>query len=118
MVGQNAAGISSGSDASFITSACATPARTVAGVSPVPVPASNSNTLITITGSNFQNGDTLTFTDTNGTPYQSVPTKLSFVSSSQITYQFNNNSDAGTWHVTVNSADNTLHSNSFPFTVR
>src|SRR5207302_342723 len=70
-----------------------------------------------IFGANFQNGDTLTFVDTIGKAYQSVPSKLTFVSSSQIDYQFNDSNDIGTWTVTVNSADGTLHSLPFSFAV-
>ncbi len=90
---------------------------TVNSVAPNPVIASNSDQPIGIFGSNFQNGDTLTFIDTLGQPHQSVPSKLTFVSSSQIDYEFNDNSDIGTWTVTVNSADNSEHSLPFSFLV-
>jgi len=39
------------------------------------------------------------------------------VSSSQLSYQFNDGNDVGTWTVMVNSPDNTLHSSAVAFTV-
>jgi hypothetical protein len=92
-------------------------ARTVTSVAPNPVLASNSDQPIGIFGSNFQNGDTLTFTDPSGGIYQSDPNKLTFVSSTQIDYEFNDADDIGTWTVTVNSADGTQHSNTYSFAV-
>ena len=62
-----------------------------------------------IVGSNFQSGATLTFTDPEGASIASNAAKLTFVSSSEIDYQFNDGSDAGTWSVRVNSSDGSLH---------
>ena len=70
-----------------------------------------------IFGSNFQSGDTLTFVPPGGSPIGSTASKLTFVSSSQLTYQFNNGNTVGTWTVSVNSADGTLHSGAASFTV-
>jgi hypothetical protein len=89
----------------------------ISSVAPNPVPASSSDQPIGIFGSNFQNGDTLTFVDTIGQVHQSVPTKLTFISSTQIDYEFNNANDMGTWTVTANSPDGSLHSPPFSFAV-
>ena len=87
----------------------------VSSVSPAPVPASNSPQTIKIFGGNFVSGDTLTFTDKEGDTFANrVGT---FVSSTEIDYQFNDASDAGNWTVQVNTADGTLHSGSLSFTV-
>jgi uncharacterized protein YxjI len=71
----------------------------ISSISPSPVPASNSDELITISGSNFQSGVTLTFHDTNGTAYPSVSSKLTFVSATEVTYELNDAIDSGTWTV-------------------
>jgi len=89
---------------------------TVTGISPPSMPASNSNQTLTINGSNFQSGATLTFVPPEGGTIASTASKLTFVSSSQLSYQFNNLSDAGAWSVTVNNPDG-QHSNAWNFTV-
>jgi hypothetical protein len=89
----------------------------ISNVSPPSYPASNSNQPMAINGSNFLSGDTLTFVPPEGGTIPSTASKLTFVSSSQLSYQFNDLSDVGNWTVTVNSPDNTLHSNSVGFTV-
>ena len=71
-----------------------------------------------IFGSNFANGDTLTFGFPEGGGINSNPAKLTVIDSGHITYQINNGSDSGTWTVRVNSADNSQHSNVFSFTVQ
>ena len=71
----------------------------ISSISPNPVPGSNSDELITISGSNFQSGVTLTFHDTNGTAYPSVSSKLTFVSATEVTYELNDAIDSGTWTV-------------------
>ena len=90
-------------------------APSISGVSPPSMPASNSNQTLTINGSNFQNGATLAFVPPAGGTIASTASKLTFVSSSQLSYQFNNLSDAGTWSVTVNNPDG-QHSNAWNFT--
>ena len=70
-----------------------------------------------LVGSNFQSGDTLTFTDPEGVSIASTASKLTFASSTEIDYQFNDGSDAGTWSVQVNSPDGTRHSSVNSFSV-
>ncbi len=87
----------SSSPFSFTVSASA---PSVSSVSPNPVPGSNSGQQLTINGSNFVSGATLTYVDTNGNFYPGHST--TFVNSSQIVDPaFNDASDAGTWTVTV-----------------
>jgi len=75
----------------------------VSGVSPNPVPGSNSAQQLTINGSNFASGATVTYHDPQGNPYPGHST--TFVNSGQIVDpQFNNANDAGTWTVTVVNA--------------
>jgi hypothetical protein len=71
---------------------------------------------MTINGSNFVEGATLTFNPPTGLNIDSTPSKLTFNSSSKITYLFNNGSDRGTWTVTVNNPDG-QKSSSKSFTV-
>jgi hypothetical protein len=98
-----------------VTSVTLTPS--ISSVSPSSYPASSSNQTMTIFGSNFQSGDTLTFFPPEGGSIPSTSSKLTFVSSTQLSYQFNNANDVGTWSVRVNSPDNTQHSSSISFTV-
>jgi hypothetical protein len=70
-----------------------------------------------ILGSNFVSGDTLTYTDPQGDIYPSTASKLTFVSSGEIEYQLDDDSDPGTWTVKVNSADGTVHSSAASFSV-
>src|SRR5439155_793999 len=79
----------------------------LSSVSPTSYPADTVNHTMKLFGSNFVSGDTLTFTDPQGTTFDSVASKLTFVSTSEIDYLFNDGSDPGTWNVRVNSADNT-----------
>ena len=69
------------------------------------MPASSSNQMLTINGSNFASNATLTFDPPTGANIPSNASKLTFVSSSRITYEFNNAGDAGTWTVRVNNPD-------------
>ena len=78
-------------------------APAISNISPNSYPASNSNQTMTISGSNFQNGATLTFDPPSGANIPSTASKLTFGSSSQISYQFNNGSDVGTWMLRVNN---------------
>jgi len=94
-----------------------TPPPAISGVSPATVPALNGNQLLTINGSGFQSGATLTFVDPQLNSIPSVATKLTFISGGQINYQFNNLSDVGIWKVTVNNPD-AQHSNVANFTVK
>jgi hypothetical protein len=89
----------------------------ITGVTPNPVPPMNGNQALTITGNNFQAGDTLTFVTPEGGTIQSTASKLTVNSHTQITYLINNQNDSGTWAVTVNSPDGSKHSNSGSFTV-
>ena len=88
----------------------------ISSISPNPVPALSANQNITIRGVNFQSGCTLNFIDTSGVNFASVASKLTFNSSSQLTYQFNNASDVGTWKVKVNNPGG-ISSSLFSFTV-
>jgi hypothetical protein len=66
----------------------------VSGVSPNPVPKSTSAQQLTITGSNFASGGTVTYHDPQGNSYPGHGT--TFVNAGQlINPQFNNNNDAG-----------------------
>jgi pimeloyl-ACP methyl ester carboxylesterase len=88
-----------------ITDDDSAPAPSITNVSPSSYPANGSNQGMTISGSNFVNGATLTFDPPTGSNLNSNPSKLSFVSSNRIDYQFNNASDVGTWRVRVNNPD-------------
>src|SRR5262249_570417 len=87
----------------------------IANVSPVSYPASSSLQTMTINGSNFLNGASLTFDPPTGANFTGNPVRLTFVSSAQLIYQFNS-TVAGTWTVTVNNPDG-QPSNAFSFTV-
>jgi hypothetical protein len=90
-------GGTSSSAFSFTVSAAS---PSVSSVSPNPVPASSSAQSLTINGSNFQSGATLTYHDPQGNSYPGH--SATFVSSSQLKDPaFNNASDTGTWTVTV-----------------
>ena len=86
---------------------------TVSGVSPSPVPSSNSNQTLLINGSNFVSGATVTFYDPQGNAY---PRSASFVSASQLSNQFDDANDAGTWKVSVSNPNGQI-SAVFSFTV-
>ncbi|MBC7784783.1 MAG: N-acetylmuramoyl-L-alanine amidase, partial [Burkholderiales bacterium] len=75
----------------------------ISSVNPESLLASNDNKALTILGSNFVQGATLTFVAPGGQPFSSNASKLTFVSSGQIIYQFNSQSDVGTWTVRVNN---------------
>jgi hypothetical protein len=79
--------------------------------------SSNSNQTMLINGNNFQSGDTLTFVPPEGGTISSTASKLTFVSTTQLSYQFNDASDIGPWSVTVNSPDGSKHSAAWPFSV-
>jgi Ca2+-binding RTX toxin-like protein/uncharacterized protein YxjI len=89
----------------------------ISSISPSSYPADNINHTMQVLGSNFQSGDTLTFIDPQGHVFDSVTSKLTFKSSGEIDYQFNDGSDAGTWSVRVNSPDGSQHSSYKTFTV-
>ena len=92
----------------FTVNAPATPTPSISSVSPFSVPASSSDQALTISGSNFVSGATLTFDPPTGSDIASSASKLTFVSSSQIRYQINNDNDAGTWRVRVTNPDGKL----------
>ena len=75
------------------------PPPSLSSVSPTSYTADTSNHTMQLFGSNFQSGDTLTFIDPHGTLIASTAAKLTFVSSSEIDYQFNDGGDPGTWNV-------------------
>src|SRR5947207_925106 len=85
-------------------------------VSPTSYPADSSLHTMQLFGSNFASADTLTFTEPEG---ESMPNAraISFVSSNEIDYQFNDVGDAGSWSVRVNSPDGSLHSSFVAFSV-
>ncbi|HVZ46708.1 MAG TPA: C39 family peptidase [Ramlibacter sp.] len=89
----------------YVSVTVATAAPSISSVSPGSYAASSSNQTMTINGSNFQNGASLTFVTPSGGSIGSTASKLTFVSSGQISYQFNNGSDRGTWSVKVNNPD-------------
>ena len=80
-------------------------APSISGVSPTSMPASNTDQTLTISGSNFVSGATLTFDPPTGSNINSNAAKLTFDSGSRITYQINNAGDTGTWAVRVNNPD-------------
>jgi hypothetical protein len=86
-------------------------------VSPTSYTADNNNHTMKLLGSNFQSGDTLTFVDPEGGSIGSTAAKLTFVSSGEIDYQFNDGADSGSWNVRVNSPSGSFHSGSVGFTV-
>jgi hypothetical protein len=94
-----------------------TAAPSISSVSPSTYAASMNNQTMTINGANFVSGDTLTFVPPEGGTIASTPSKLTVVSGGQISYQFDDGNDPGTWSVRVNSPDGTLHSGVANFTV-
>ncbi|MEQ1932244.1 MAG: hypothetical protein ABL957_17170, partial [Parvularculaceae bacterium] len=102
---------------SFTVTAAPTTAPSISGLSPGSYPASSSNQTMKVNGASFVSGATLTFTTPGGTTIASSASKLTFVSSGQISYEFNNLGDAGAWKVKVNNPDG-KSSDLFSFTVR
>ena len=100
----------------FTVTGVTIPAPSISSVSPSSYPASSSNQTMTINGSNFQSGATLTFDPPTGSNLNSNSAKLTFVSSSKLTYLFNNGNDVGFWTVKVNNPDG-QSSFTFGFTV-
>jgi serine/threonine protein kinase len=78
-------------------------APSISGLSPSSYPASNTAQTMTINGSNFQSGATLTFHDPQNIVYAGRTT--TFISSSQLQHSFNNGKDPGTWTVFVTNPD-------------
>jgi len=75
-------------------------APTVSSVSPNPVPGSTSAQTLTINGSNFVTGATVTYHDPQGNSYPGHAT--TFVNSGQLKdSSFNDANDGGTWMVTI-----------------
>jgi hypothetical protein len=89
------------------------PAPSISGVSPSPVPGSNSSQTLLINGSNFVSGATIAFHDPQGNAY---PRSATFVSASQLSNQFDDANDGGTWTVSVTNPDSQT-SGTFNFTV-
>jgi hypothetical protein len=90
-------------------------APSISGVSPSSYTTSD-NQPMTVTGANFVNGARLVFISPAGSEIGSTASKLTFVSSGQINYQFSASS-AGTWKVKVVNPDN-QQSGLISFTVR
>jgi hypothetical protein len=89
----------------------------ISTVTPPSMPADSTiNQTLTINGNNFQSGATLTFDPPTGPNINSNPTKLTFVSSNRLSYEFNNGGFAGTWTVRVNNPDGQI-SNAVSFLV-
>jgi hypothetical protein len=107
---------SGGSSTAFnftVSASSATP--TITSVSPSPVPGSTSAQTLTINGSNFVTGATVTYHDPQGNTYANHAT--AFVSTSQLQDNaFNNANDAGNWTVTVINPGS-ISSNTYTFTV-
>jgi hypothetical protein len=109
----NSAGTSTPSSGVYFTVSVA---PTVNGVSPSPVPASNSKQSITVNGSNFVSGATLTYYDTNNKSYPGHA--ATFINSTQlIDPAFNNQSDVGVWQIQVVNPDGQT-SNMWKFSVQ
>jgi len=89
--------------AQFVGLAQATaPPPSMSNLVPSSYPASNNPQLMTVNGSNFRNGATLTFHDPQGDQYVRSAT---YVSGNQLTHQFNDASDVGTWNVFLTNPD-------------
>src|SRR5206468_1881970 len=73
----------------------------LSNVSPSTYPALDENHALTLTERNFVSGATLTFPAPGALPTRRSSDLLTFVSSGQLTYQFDNGSDVGTWSVKV-----------------
>ena len=97
-----------------VTAVAAAPS--ISNLSPSSYPSNNDNQTMTINGSNFQSGATLNFVTSAGNTIPSNASKLTLVSSSQISYQFNDGSTPGTWSVTVVNPD-TQQSSPYSFSV-
>jgi len=93
------------SDTASFTVPVVASSPSIASVSPTSMPPLNGNQTLIINGNNFQNGATLTFVPPEGGTIFSTATKLTFISSAQISYQINNLGDSGTWTVRVNNPD-------------
>jgi hypothetical protein len=105
----------SGSSSTAFNFTVSSAAPTVSGVSPSPVPGSTSAQTLTINGTNFVSGATVTYHDPQGNSYPGKST--TFVSSSQIKDPaFNDANDGGTWTVTVVNPSGSS-STAFNFTV-
>ncbi len=117
MRASNSAGFSSFSTQLYFQEQASTAvpaAPTITGLSPASYASSNSNQLMTIDGTNFQSGATLTFYDPQDNQYVR---SASFVSSTQLTHEFNDASDPGTWTVFVTNPDGQT-SNAVSFSVQ
>jgi hypothetical protein len=90
-------------------------APTITGVSPSPVTASGSPQSLTIYGTGFESGATVTYEDPQGNT--SAGHATTFVGASQIVDDaFNNNNASGNWTVTVVDPNN-VSSNTYVFAV-
>jgi len=87
----------------------------ISGLSPSSYAASNNSQTMRVNGSNFQNGATLTFHDPQGNIF--AGRGATFISGSQLSHPFKDNSDAGNWTVFVTNPDNQT-SNTWSFTVQ
>ena len=95
----------------------ALPAPVISALSPNSYACLNRNQTMTIDGSNFGSGMSLIFVNPKGASIESMAQKLTFVSSSQLIYQFNNGGEwVGAWNVRVHNPDG-QDSNPFSFTV-
>jgi hypothetical protein len=84
-------------------------------VSPNSYSADNLTYTMQLFGSNFQAGDTLTFTFPDATTHPNARS-INFISANEIDYQFNDGSEVGPWRVQVNAPDGT-HSSAVSFSV-
>ena len=84
-------------------------APSISGVSPTTFVGLLFGGTITINGSNFQSGATLTFAPPVGSPIQSTPGNLTYISSKQLSYKFSDSAFLGgangTWTVTVTNSN-------------
>jgi hypothetical protein len=110
----DSAGESSFTTVLYFQTPASTP--TISSVSPTSMPSSSADQSFIVYGNNFLSTSTLTFVDPQGDVYNSVAAKLTFVSSGQLDYQFNNGSDPGTWTVKVNNGGSSSGTASFTVT--
>ncbi|MHB8391475.1 MAG: IPT/TIG domain-containing protein, partial [Acidobacteriaceae bacterium] len=112
----NSAGATDGTGVNVTVTATTAP-PSISVVSPTSYPADYVNHLMTISGNNFLSSSTLTLIDPQGNIFYSVAAKLTFTTTSQMSYEFNDGNDPGTWALLVDNPGN-LTSNLVLFSVQ
>ncbi|HBB96669.1 MAG TPA: hypothetical protein DC054_14890 [Blastocatellia bacterium] len=101
-----AARTTSAASFTMVTAVPAAQAPQITTLSPSSMPSDStiSQTLV-INGGFFKDGATLTFDPPTGSNINSTASKLTFISSTRLSYQLNNGGDHGTWTVMVRNPD-------------